>query len=170
MRTASEMIEFASNGVGLSKAMIKGFSVVESSLNSEENVLFSAGAFVENNSSCPVGFAITENRIVIGQKTMFSSNVISISLDKINDVSIQCKFTGDYITISNIGDNIVISTFKKKGSEIVNAIHSAIDSLKKSNEESTSSADEILKYKNLADSGIITQEEFEAKKKQLLGL
>ena len=33
-----------------------------------------------------------------------------------------------------------------------------------------STADEILKYKNLLDGGIITQEEFDAKKKQLLGL
>ena len=34
----------------------------------------------------------------------------------------------------------------------------------------TSSADEIVKFKKLADDGIITQEEFEAKKKQLLDL
>ena len=33
-----------------------------------------------------------------------------------------------------------------------------------------SCADEILKYKELMDDGIITQEEFDAKKKQLLGL
>ena len=33
-----------------------------------------------------------------------------------------------------------------------------------------SAADEILKFKNLADAGIITQEEFEQKKQQLLGL
>ncbi len=33
-----------------------------------------------------------------------------------------------------------------------------------------SAADEILKYKNLLDSGVITQEEFEQKKKQLLDL
>ena len=33
-----------------------------------------------------------------------------------------------------------------------------------------SNADELKKYKELFDSGIITQEEFEAKKKQLLGL
>ncbi len=32
------------------------------------------------------------------------------------------------------------------------------------------SADEIKKYKDLLDSGVITQEEFDAKKKQLLGL
>ena len=36
--------------------------------------------------------------------------------------------------------------------------------------ESTSNADELKKYKELLDSGVITQEEFDAKKKQLLGL
>lgn len=33
-----------------------------------------------------------------------------------------------------------------------------------------SEADEILKYKNLLDQGVLTQDEFDAKKKQLLGL
>ena len=37
-------------------------------------------------------------------------------------------------------------------------------------ETSISDADEILKYKKLLDAGAITQEEFDAKKKQLLGL
>lgn len=36
--------------------------------------------------------------------------------------------------------------------------------------QQTSAADEIKKFKELLDSGIISQEEFEAKKKQLLGL
>lgn len=35
---------------------------------------------------------------------------------------------------------------------------------------SSSTADEILKFKGLLDAGVITQEEFDAKKKQLLGL
>ena len=37
-------------------------------------------------------------------------------------------------------------------------------------ESKFSAADELKKYKELLDSGIITQEEFDAKKKQLLGL
>ena len=41
---------------------------------------------------------------------------------------------------------------------------------KKLSNNATSSADEIAKFKKLLDDGIITQEEFEAKKKQLLGL
>jgi len=36
--------------------------------------------------------------------------------------------------------------------------------------EKSDSVDEIKKYKELLDSGIITQEEFDAKKKELLGL
>ena len=38
------------------------------------------------------------------------------------------------------------------------------------NNTTVSGADEIIKYKTLLDAGIITQEEFEAKKKQLLNL
>lgn len=36
--------------------------------------------------------------------------------------------------------------------------------------QQTSAADEIVKYKGLLDAGVISQEEFDAKKKQLLGL
>ena len=35
---------------------------------------------------------------------------------------------------------------------------------------SPSNADELKKYKELLGAGVITQEEFDAKKKQLLGL
>ena len=38
------------------------------------------------------------------------------------------------------------------------------------NVQETSNADELKKYKDLLDSGVITQEEFDQKKKQLLGL
>ena len=38
----------------------------------------------------------------------------------------------------------------------------------KANETSVSMADELIKYKNLLDTGVITQEEFDKKKDQLL--
>ncbi|MBQ4158616.1 MAG: SHOCT domain-containing protein [Clostridia bacterium] len=37
-------------------------------------------------------------------------------------------------------------------------------------ENPQSNADELKEYKDLLDAGILTQEEFDAKKKQLLGL
>lgn len=44
------------------------------------------------------------------------------------------------------------------------------NNMPQSNNSQTESADELKKYKDLLDSGVITQEEFDAKKKQLLGL
>ena len=69
MKTAKEMVEFASNGVKLTKSMIKGFSLIEESLSSDENVLYSAGVFLENKNSAQVAFAITDRRIMIAHTT-----------------------------------------------------------------------------------------------------
>lgn len=57
----------------------------------------------------------------------------------------------------------------------MSALQLIVDSAKNAvSEESdrgpVSAADEILKYKNLLDAGIITEEEFNAKKTQLLNL
>ncbi len=51
--------------------------------------------------------------------------------------------------------------------EIHNYIDKQIEQLKNIN-SSLSTADEILKFKNLLDMGIINQEEFERKKNELL--
>lgn len=57
---------------------------------------------------------------------------------------------------------------------IITALQVAVDKVKQSEVSPKTSvistADEILKFKNLLDAGIITEEEFQAKKKQLLGL
>lgn len=61
-----------------------------------------------------------------------------------------------------------------KGEEIRDYIENRILELSKPQAavvmQQTSAADELIKFKNLLDMGIITQEEFDAKKKQLLGL
>lgn len=46
----------------------------------------------------------------------------------------------------------------------------AVDRKRVDSEQTVSSADELKKYKELLDAGVITQEEFDTKKKQLLGL
>lgn len=63
-------------------------------------------------------------------------------------------------------------TIKDHASEIIAQLSLIIDSLNNKSTSATdvSDADEILKYKKLLDDGIITNEEFEAKKKQLLNL
>ena len=163
MKTAKEMVEFASNGVKLTKSMIKGFSLIEESLSS-------AGVFLENKNSAQVAFAITDRRIMIAHKSMFSNDVIVIMPDMINDISLNKKFTGDFITIVTGKDILTISAYKNKGNDLISSIHSAMNSTKNSDSQNISAADEIVKYKKLLDEGIITESEFQLKKKQLLDL
>lgn len=71
------------------------------------------------------------------------------------------------LTISN-GEVSKLYVATKEASKMADyikgklSLHTAIPTI--------SAADEILKYKNLLDCGAITEEEFEAKKKQLLNL
>ena len=61
-------------------------------------------------------------------------------------------------------------------SDVGNQIRTCIEEYKNHEDEdvqdagAVSAADEIKKFKELLDSGVISQEEFDAKKKQLLGL
>lgn len=54
--------------------------------------------------------------------------------------------------------------------DVCGALDSALAENKQENHERTDTADEIAKFKKLLDDGTITQDEFDAKKKQLLGL
>ena len=87
--------------------------------------------------------------------------------------------------VSGYFDSIAVATssgkicfwFVANRNEVFSAISSCLierqgnSSVKPENQNTTlNNADELKKYKELLDSGIITQEEFDAKKKQLLGL
>ncbi len=79
------------------------------------------------------------------------------------------------ITSETKKNSIIYRTYANQAQEILSLFQVMCDSNKKapvtpSVEREQSAADEIVKFKQLLDSGIITEEEFEAKKKQLLGL
>lgn len=73
-------------------------------------------------------------------------------------------------------NTVILRAFNRKipilSEDLYNLIMEKINDVQalKNNVTTVSSADEIAKFKNLLDDGIITQEEFDAKKKQLLGL
>ena len=66
---------------------------------------------------------------------------------------------------------VVVVAFAKRSSLIADSVNKneTVQTFVNSVQETTS-ADELKKYKDLLDSGVITQEEFDAKKKQLLNL
>lgn len=80
-------------------------------------------------------------------------------------------FVEKEVGLKSTSINIDMEEFLKDSNRVFD------EGLKSSNEitpiqinEAVSSADELKKFKELLDCGIITQEEFDAKKKQLLGI
>ena len=78
----------------------------------------------------------------------------------------DCARKGGFIKI--VGENAVFCD--KDGNPLDNQENKTENPIQTSNITQTSNTEELKKYKELLDSGIITQEEFDAKKKQLLGL
>ena len=82
------------------------------------------------------------------------------------------------VTIKSVGNwsNILESETDELPTKVVDAINSALLDLdklgesEKSDEKSDDSSEELSKYKKMFDDGIITQEEYDAKRKQILGL
>ena len=82
------------------------------------------------------------------------------------------KLNAIALNVSRDPNALILRAFNKevpkKSEEINNYILEKIQKQKTSNTNNISSADEIMKFKELLDQGIITQEEFEKKKKELL--
>ncbi len=108
----------------------------------KENFYIEKGVFFKNKEIIPI-----ENI-----DSMESKNIIGFKF-----INIHVK--GRFINLINVKKPI---NEVQKFTEFKNKINNIKD-----NDQST--ADEILKFKNLLDQGIITQEEFEKKKKELLG-
>lgn len=114
---------------------------------------------------------VTDKRVY--GKTMFGKRV-DLPLDSISSVGFSSLHG---ISVGTSSGRISF-VFIKNNRDIHKSINDLLINRQKKNAEpttppvtsSTSNADELKKYKDLLDSGIITQEEFDAKKKQLLGL
>ena len=62
---------------------------------------------------------------------------------------------------------------KCNSADVISITEEEVENLSKTQDTkqtNISQADELKKFKELLDNGVITQEEFDAKKKQLLGL
>ena len=112
---------------------------------------------------------VTDKRVY--GKAIFGSRV-DIPLDSISAVGTVAITNG--ITVSSSSGKISFAYISN--SDEIHSILSKIIIERQGNnstniiQKENSNADELQKYKNLLDNGVITQEEFEAKKKQLLNL
>lgn len=128
-----------------------------------------------------LGSAVVGGALFGGVGAIVGSNVGKKQKDVINRMSVTINLRNEFI--SHIEIPLITSETKKKGfvykaskdmGQRIVALLSVIVDSQKSNQTApaaaVSSADELLKFKQLLDAGAITQEEFDTKKKQLLGL
>ena len=149
-------------------------------LGPDEHVLAVISGYLDGNTWI---ITLTPKRLICLDKGMiYGLKQREIPLDKINSVYQKRGLLLGSVTIQDGATSIKIDNIDK------NCLPPFFDSLTHASEEykkgmfqssndvdfgsanQTSGADEIMKYKNLLDQGIITQEEFDAKKKQILGL
>lgn len=79
----------------------------------------------------------------------------------------------NFISSETKKDSLIYKNMYNTAQECLSTLQlicNSVEAPAENSDKTISSADEILKFKNLLDSGVISQEEFEAKKKQLLGL
>lgn len=116
--------------------------------------------------------AITDKRIFFCNSTLGSTNLKQIFIKDIQsiDENINGLTKTGQLRICGITDTFLINIYKKDISEAIKRIIYNLETSdnKSNSNNSISKADEILKFKKLLDEGIITQEEFEMKKKELL--
>ena len=87
--------------------------------------------------------------------TYCSYNVVSLILKAVGNIALNTKISSNISFYSVQNAEAITENLNKKSEE---------------NYKSKSNADELKKFKDLFDNGVITEEEFETKKKQLLGL
>lgn len=119
-----------------------------------------------------VELILTNKKITI-YNPIFKST-IELPIDSISAISKTSVFTEGIAVATSSGkiDCIFIDNRDQIYTELNKLINQRQETASNITvvKQDASSADELKKIKDLLDSGIITQEEFDAKKKQLLGL
>lgn len=122
---------------------------------------------------------------VKGDKTVYYEDITAVQFKQAGITAGHIQFSihggnesrGGVLAAAGDENTITVTNSKNiEAQKVVDHINKKLKELKKSQNTTTnvvqqiSVADELKKFKELLDMGIITQEEFEAKKKQLLGL
>ena len=188
MRTAQEMLQ-ASKEISVSQVpcFLNAYQAIEKILLPDEEVEFCfIGTQLQSKNAGTLFYpsiAVSNKRLLIGGqiKGLFKVSYTAQSYDisKINAISESYAAIGAFIVIDTLGDDprigmpsreLVGAVLPKLNELIMGRKTETNGSTVVNNIQQASPAEELKKFKELLDMGIITQEEFDAKKKQILGL
>ncbi len=160
---------------------LKHFGVLETNLMQDEEVLMTFIGLHNYESATKhdrnFAYAITNKRIMFGQKSLTGEKFKSVAYEKINDITFEKGLLFGVLTIDTPQEKFNISLDKESATAINNNVHQVLDSLKKEKVEERPATNatisleyELKKFKGLLDMGVITEDEFNMKKKQLLNI
>ncbi len=181
MITATQMDEYCiRNGLGYypDTSYKKDFAVIEEQIREQEELLmaFTANNLYNAESSVSwngnVAVVVTDKRMLYGRKTLFTSPVRTVDLIDFTDIT-ESSF-GNYetklIIDFTVGDRIMLGLNKKNAEKVIELLKETVEAQKTLGKKRVVSvADELLRFKQLLDMNAITPEEYEKKKKVLLG-
>ncbi|WP_255448754.1 MULTISPECIES: PH domain-containing protein [unclassified Apibacter] len=153
-------------------------------LRSDETVLYIAptNAKIYTGSKkkrFPGIFVFTDKRVFVYSKILFNVRMESFNLIDLDSIdSFSNGLTGSKIKLNSNTKSIeVLVSYKSSvATKLIGIFDTAMNNAKNKNNlshpinEFKSGADEISKFAELLEKGIITNEEFKAKKNQLLGI
>lgn len=183
MNTAEGLYNYCQEnglGSGVSKNWdLKHFQLITDALNPDEAV-FTAFIGLHNFVSSAkhdgnFAYAVTNKRFILAQKKMIGSVLQTVSLENINDITFQKKMLFGIINVDTIRETFNVAANFVEAERIHKAIQNALTQVKiKSGNMQTvdfgDMATQLSELKNLLNAGLITARDYEAKKKQLLGL
>ncbi|MGM0213632.1 PH domain-containing protein [Enterococcus sp. AZ109] len=179
MKTAEEMYDYCKDKGYFSGSdrnfTLKLFNVIADHLRQDEEVKL---CFIGvHNRKSPTkddgfyGYALTNRRFVMGQKRLIGDDLKSIPLTSLQDLQLRMESTTATLTIFTSDNPVTIMLTSHEAEDIVQSIKENIEEEpapveKQSN--SLSKAEQLLKMKELLDIGILSEDEFEQIKKDIL--
>lgn len=144
-------------------------------IQQDETIKYATSGFYDTNTSS-VLIVVTNKRILLeNKKLLFGSQNTDIPLEMVNDISYNSGMLMAKVSItSGTKDHKISQVSKKTVTQLVDTIRHETELAKHPKEKQSSQApsdiEQLKGLKDLLDSGILTQEEFETKKKQILGI
>ena len=132
---------------------------------------------------------MTDRRILMAQVDMFGPSVKSINVENINDITLSSRVSRSYICIDTYKDTVLLNASSDIATNIYKCAHAAWDIIRENQKNAAAApaepapapaepapapaaipVEQLKALKELLDAGILTQDEFDRKKKELLGL
>jgi len=143
-------------------------------MSDDEKILYLTSGLMDNNTWL---ITCTNKRVIFLDKGMvYGLKQVETPLERINSIQQKTGMMFGEIAIWDGSSKMEIKqVMKKTVKPFVAAVNQAIDTIKKSNSGGSASggsdpAAQLEKFAELKEKGVITEEEFQAKKKELLNL